>query len=244
MTIANKIAFITGGASGMGLAVARHLIEQNAHVVIFDRDRLPGDLTSINTVMGLQGDTSRAGDVADALSAVRDRFGRLDLAINAAGITGELAPLVEQPDDGMDKLLAINVAGMFLAMKYEALLMRETGGAIVNFGSVYGRGAHANMVLYGASKHAVSGLTQGAAVEFAQFGIRVNAVAPGPIRTPFIGTITREIEAAIGRGIPQRRIGEPDEVAGAVLWLLSDAASYVTGATIAIDGGQAALLAG
>lgn len=180
-----------------------------------------------------------------AVNGAFGHFGRLDIAINCAGITGSLLPLVEQSDEALDRLFAVNVRGIFLAMKMEMEAFKKTGGgAIVNLASVYARGAHENFGLYGSTKHAVVGLTQSAAVEYSKYNVRVNAVAPGPILTPFIGEITPAIEEAVVRGIPQRRIGGPEEVARAVLWLASDEASYVTRATLAVDGGQSARLAG
>jgi NAD(P)-dependent dehydrogenase (short-subunit alcohol dehydrogenase family) len=247
MNFAHKTAFITGGASGIGLESAVLLLEAGANVAIMDL-RLPPthELGAYGSrLLGIQGDVSKPSEMQDALEAVRSRFGAPHCAVNAAGITGPLKPLVDQDDEALDRLLAVNVRGIFLAMKYEALLMRDCGGgSIVNFASVYARGSHEAMILYGATKHAVVGLTEGAAVELAKHHIRINAVAPGPILTPFIGVVTPEIEQAVVRGIPQRRIGTAAEVAYAVLWLLSDEASYVTGATLNIDGGQAARLAG
>lgn len=246
MRFKDRNIFITGGASGMGLATARQLLAEGARVVVLDRnDAAPLLEEHGERVRTIIGDAGNANDLVRALEILRGDFGKLDGAVNAAGITGALAPILDQSDDAMDALLRINVAGVFLALKHEAALMRETGGgAIVNYASVYSKGSHPNMTLYGATKHAVVGLTEGAAVEFAEFGIRVNAVAPGPILTPFIGTITPEIEDSVVRGIPQRRIGSPEEVSGATAWLLSDEASYVTGATLTIDGGQSARLSG
>lgn len=244
MRFSGKTAFITGGASGIGRETALLLHQEGAQVVVFDRNTIRLECPS-ERFLGLTGDASDAAEVAGALQRARERFGRLDVAVNAAGITGRLAPLLDQADDAMNDLLAVNVRGVFLAMKYQALIMREAGGgSIVNIASVYARGSHAAMVLYGATKHAVVGLTEGAAVELAEHGIRVNAVAPGPIATPFIGTVTPEVFASVRRGIPQQRIGEPHEVARAIAWLSSDEASYVSGTTLNIDGGQAAKLAG
>jgi len=240
-------ALVTGGASGIGLRTVLRLLQADAAVTLIDLNRpdAEGLLGNAERLHVVAGDASDADVLRAAIAAGEERFGPLRHAVIAAGITGKLQPILDQPDDAMDALLAVNVRGTFLALRLAAERIRAAGGGgIVAFASVYAKGAHANMVLYGATKHAVVGLVEGAAVEFAQYGIRVNAVAPGPILTPFIGTITPEIEAAVIAGIPQRRIGEPDEVAGAVLWLLSDAASYVTGATIVIDGGQAARLAG
>ena len=246
MSFENRTIFVTGGASGMGLETTRILLKRGANVAIFDRVDVSEQFADMgNRVITIVGDTSNADDLRAALKRTTDTFGHLHHAVNAAGITGSLGPILEQSDDAMDALFAVNIKGIFLAMKLEAELMRQYGGgSIVNFASVYSKGSHPNMVLYGATKHAVVGLTEGAATEFAQYGIRVNAVSPGPILTPFIGEVTPDIEASVVRGIPQARIGKPDEVAKAVVWLLSEEASYITGANLTIDGGQSALLAG
>ncbi len=226
----------------MGLSCVKRLLARGAVVTGFDEN---ASELNFGNYRHVRGNIADAGAVAAAVRSAVEHGGKLDRAINAAGITGKLGPLLDQPDDGLDALMQVNIRGIFLSLKYEALAMRETGGgAIVNFSSVYSFAKHENMVLYGATKNAVSGLTQGAAVEFAPLGIRVNAVAPGPILTPFIGEVTPEIETAVVSGIPQRRIGDPDEVADAVLWLCSNQASYVTGAVLAIDGGQSARLSG
>lgn len=240
MRFAGKSAFVTGGASGMGRESALSLLAEGANVTILDQaDAAPHFADWPNQVLALTGDASDAKIVKDAIAQGEKRFGPLSLAVNAAGIHGDLAKICDQPDDAMDRLLAINVSGIFIAMKYEAESMRRAGGgAIVNFASVFSHGAMATLVLYGATKHAVIGLTQGAAVEFAELGIRVNAISPGPIYTPFLGNLTPEAEASVSRSIPQARVGKPEEVSGGVAWLLSDQASYVTGANLVIDGGQ------
>lgn len=248
MAFAGKTVFVTGGGSGMGLSCVRKLLEKGANVAVFDL-KVPSSLTEDEAASGrllaLEGDVSVAADLRAAVEKTVARFGRLDIAINAAGITGPLIPLADQDDDALDRTYAINMRGIFLSMKIEVEAFRKTGGGvIVNFSSVFSQGSLETFTLYGSTKHGVIGLTEGAAVELAKENIRINAVAPGPIRTPFIGVVTPEIEAIVVQGIPQQRIGEPDEVANAVLWLASDEASYVTGATLRVDGGQAARLAG
>jgi NAD(P)-dependent dehydrogenase (short-subunit alcohol dehydrogenase family) len=245
MRFSGKNVFITGGASGMGKATAQLLLAEGARVAILDQtDAAPEFADHADSVLSLTGDASDAAVLRDALSTLNTRFGRLDLAVNAAGIHGKHARILDHEDAAMDRLLDVNVRGIFLAMKYEAQMMRQGGGAIVNFASVFSQGSMATLVLYGATKHAVVGLTEGAAVEFAEHGIRVNAVSPGPIYTPFLGKLSPEMEASVNRSIPQARIGRPEEVAGAVAWLLSSQASYVTGANFIIDGGQSVKLGG
>lgn len=244
MRFQGKHAFVTGGASGMGRESARALLAEGAQVTILDQaDAAPHFTDWSDRVLALTGDASDATAVKKAIGEGEKRFGPLSLAVNAAGIHGDLVRICDQPDDAMDRLLAVNVRGVFLAMKYEAESMRKAGGgAIVNFASVFSQGAMSSLVLYGSTKHAVVGLTQGAAVEFAEYGIRVNAISPGPIYTPFLGVLTPEAEQAVGRSIPQGRIGRPDEISGGVAWLLSEQASYVTGANLVVDGGQAVKL--
>lgn len=238
--------FITGAASGMGLQCALKLLSRGMKVTGFDVSPFPVERLSDEfreNYRHVVGDVSDPAAIAGAVDAALEHGGRLDRAINAAGIVGKHAEILDHEDAALDRLLAINVRGVFLSMKYEALAMRQRGGgAIVNFSSVFALAKHESMVLYGATKNAVSGLTQGAAIEFAKHGIRVNGVAPGPILTPFIGEVTPDIENAIAAGIPQKRIGDPEEVANAAIWLSSPEASYVTGTVLVIDGGQSAKL--
>jgi NAD(P)-dependent dehydrogenase (short-subunit alcohol dehydrogenase family) len=168
------------------------------------------------------------------------KFGRLDVGINCAGISGTNTPFLDEPDDAMDRLLAINVRGVFLSMKYELLAIKAggRGGAIVNAASIFSFRSWETFGLYSATKHAVAGLTKAVAVEMATAGIRVNAIAPGPIKTPFLGEhLDKEGEAWVSSTVPMNRVGQPDDVAGVVTWLCSDDARYVTGAILPVDGG-------
>jgi NAD(P)-dependent dehydrogenase (short-subunit alcohol dehydrogenase family) len=248
MSSAGRVFIVTGAGSGIGRKCAELLLQGGASVVALDlhvSEPLADSYAVSGRLTFIEGDASDADMVRATIERAVAAFGRLDGAINAAGITGSLRPILEQDDDGLDRLMAVNIKGVFLATKYEAAAMRGSGGgAIVNIASVYAKGSHENMVLYGATKHAVAGFTMGAAVELAKYSIRVNAVAPGPILTPFIGQITPKIEQAVVRGIPQQRIGEPAEVAHAALWLCSAEATYITGALLTIDGGQSAKLSG
>lgn len=248
MSFENRVAFVTGGASGIGLAVAIQLIEAGARVTIFDRnpvprEQLPGDT---DRLLAVTGDAGSASDLREAMKLTVERFGGLDFGVNAAGTHGTPMPVLDQSDDALDFLFAVNVRGIFLAMKIqaEAMIASGGGGAIVNLASVFSHGAQRNMVLYSATKHAVVGLTKGAAIEFADHGIRVNAIAPGPIATPFIGEVTPQLIEIVRRAVPQQRLGEADEVASGVLWLLSPQASYVNGAILDINGGMAGQLPG
>jgi NAD(P)-dependent dehydrogenase (short-subunit alcohol dehydrogenase family) len=244
MSLNGKVAFVTGSASGIGLSCTRILLERGACVVAFDRNEpvaeRRGELAGFeDRLQLLRGNVSDANEVRAAVDECITRFGSLQLAFNCAGISGPVGPIVDQPDESLDGTYAVNMRGVFLAMKYEAARMDHTGdGAIVNAASNVGLLSSRDLGLYGATKFGVIGLTQAAAVEFADMRIRVNAVAPGPTRTPFIGPMTDEQDAEHSKTIPLHRFGRPDEIAYGMLWLASSEASYVNGAALPIDGGQ------
>ena len=243
MTFKNKNVLVTGGNSGIGRSCAEMLLAQGANVVVLDRDSggaQAGEGAEARLI-SLKGDVKLAKDIAAAVDRVVTSFGRLDIAINCAGITGPLANIVDQADEAMNDVLAINVCGVFLSMKYELrAMLRQGAGAIVNAASVFSNRTMDAYALYIASKHAVAGLTKAAAMEVASTGIRVNAVAPGPIKTPFIGELTPAQEKAASSTVPMLRLGEPAEVAQAILWLASGQASYLTGTILSVDGGMGA----
>lgn len=242
-----KVALVTGGASGIGLAAARAFGKAGARVVIASRDQDAG-----RAACGLL-----ESDGADALfvaTDVRDeaalesllrsalsRFGRLDVAFNCAGIGGDLAPLERTDQQVWDEVMAVNARGVWLAMRHEIpAMLASGGGAIVNMSSIYGAAGKAAHHAYVASKHAVLGMTRSVALEYAMHGIRVNAVCAGVTATPGM----REAEAAVPELVgalvaqhPMGRMATVQEIAAAVLWLCSDAAGYVTGTPLAVDGG-------
>lgn len=245
--LAGKIAIVTGASRGIGAATARLFAREGASVVLASRNE-DEMLQLVNEIKAGGGEALAVQtNVADAISveALINRtvevYGRLDIAVNNAGIAGGNRPLAETPEEVFDQVIAINLKGVFLALKYELAAMQAGGGgAIVNMSSTVGLiGNGAGIAPYIASKHGVVGLTKAAALEYARQNIRVNAIAPGTTRTPvnerWIGD--PQISQRITGGIPLGRIAEAPEVAEAALWLCSDAASYITGATLAVDGG-------
>jgi len=254
MSFQGKTAIVTGGGSGIGRATALALARAGAQVVIGNRNREQGHAV-VQEIAALGGqaefvrtDVANVNDVKALIARAVEKFGRLDLAFNNAGIEGESKPLHEQDETLANQLLDVNLKGIFWAMKYEieAMLTNAANaagggrGAIVNCSSVLGLGGFRGGALYVASKHAIIGLTKTAALDYAAQGIRVNAVAPGPIETPLLHRFAGDSVPAHAKAIPLGRLGQPEEVAEAVVWLLSDAASYVTGHTLPVDGGYRA----
>ncbi len=249
----NKVALITGGASGIGRATALAFAREGARVVVSDVDAAGGEQTSqaIRSAGGeaifVHADVSRAAEVELVTKRAIENYRRLDCAFNNAGIQGQIANTVDCSDDNWDRIVATNLKGVWLCMKHEIpLMLREGGGAIVNTASNFGLVGSAGMPAYAASKHGIVGVTKVAALEYAALGVRVNAVCPGPIKTPLSEGVLREhpdaerlVEAIMSR-LPVRRWGLPEEVAEAVVWLCSEAASFITGAVLPVDGGYVA----
>ena len=250
--VEGKVALVTGGASGIGRATALTFAREGAKLVIADMNEDGGQQTvQMITENGgeaifVQVDVSKAVEVEAMISTTVETYGRLDCAHNNAGIGSRpRAPLHECSEETWDRVLAINLKGVWLCMKYEILQMLKLGsGTIVNTASIMGLvGSWSGSGAYNASKHGVVGLTKTAALEYAKVGLRVNAVCPGYIRTPLLAeTLTRqpEMEAQIVARHPVGRMGRPEEIAEAVVWLCSDAASFVTGHTMTVDGGYVA----
>jgi NAD(P)-dependent dehydrogenase (short-subunit alcohol dehydrogenase family) len=242
-----KVVLVTGGGSGIGRASAHAFARQGARVVVADRVADGGDQTVrlIEQVGGealfVSVDVSRAAQVEALIETAVARWGRLDCAHNNAGIAEAPVRLIDMPEETWDRTIDTNLKGVWLCMKYEIRQMLTQGnGAIVNTSSVVGLVGVGRQPAYVASKHGVVGLTQVAALEYATAGIRVNAVCPGAIRTPAIESYLGSgpgIEPQVVAQHPIGRLGTPDEVAEAVVWLCSDAASFVTGHALAVDGG-------
>ena len=247
-TFKNKVAIVTGGSFGIGKATAIAFAQKGAKVVIADWVEDSETLNAIKTLGGeaifIKCDVSKTEDVKAMLEKTIATFGHLDYAFNNAGIEGNNGITQECTEENWDKTIGINLKGIWLCMKYEIPEMLKQGkGVIINCASIAGLVGFPGLPAYVASKHGVIGLTKTSALECAKLGIRVNAVCPGAIKTPMIDRITgnkKEVEEQFAGMEPIGRLGHPEEVANAVLWLCSDEASFVTGHAMAVDGGWVA----
>jgi len=241
----DKVALITGGSSGIGRAIALAWAREGARVVVSDTDQGGGEQT-LAQVRGLgaealfvAADVSKPEDCEALVRRAVEKFGRLDVACNNAGIGGPQAPTAEYPLDGWAQVIGINLSGVFYGMKYQLQAMLENGGgAIVNMASILGAVGFAGAPAYAAAKHGVLGLTQAAALEYSAQGVRINAVGPGFIHTPMISALeeNKAVNDMLVAAHPIGRLGRAEEVAELVLWLSSDKASFVTGADYPVDG--------
>ena len=242
-----KVVIITGAASGIGRATAQIFAREGARVIIADVNEKGGEETlGMINKLGHQGmfvktDMTVETDVKVLIDRAINAHGRLDAAFNNAGIEGFQASSAEMPTNEFDKIINVNLKGVYLCMKYEIQAMLKTGGgAIVNTASVAGLVGFPGLGAYVASKHGVIGLTKTAALEYAKAGIRVNCVCPGVIDTPMVqrlGGSDPALLAAITASEPVGRLGKPSEIGEAAVWLCSDRASFVTGHSMAVDGG-------
>ena len=243
----SKVALVTGAGSGIGLSCALKFADLGAKVVVTDVSVQNGQgvVQRIKAAGGeavfVKADVSESGDVKSLIEQTMKVFGRLDCACNNAGIGGVQALSADYPEEAWQRVLGVNLTGVWLCMKHEIPLMLKQGGAIVNMSSILGTVGFAGSVAYDAAKHGVIGLTQTAALEYAVKGIRVNAVCPGFISTPMLegaGIVPgTDLYKSIADLHPMKRLGTPEEVAEAVVWLCSDAASFVTGVSLLVDGG-------
>jgi NAD(P)-dependent dehydrogenase (short-subunit alcohol dehydrogenase family) len=246
--MSQKVAIITGSSSGIGRATAISIAKEGIKVVIAARREKEGEET-LNLVkesggdgMFVQTDVSNEDSVIALVEETARRYGRLDYAFNNAGVVEDPAPFTNKTLSSFDKIMAVNVKGVWLSMKHEIpqMLKNGGGGAIVNNSSVFGVIGNPQLPIYVASKHAILGLTKAAALEYAKAGIRINAVAPGAIETEMMEQAIgndKQLRQALVSLHPIGRAGKPEEIANAVLWLLSDKASFVTGHTLVVDGG-------
>jgi A-factor type gamma-butyrolactone 1'-reductase (1S-forming) len=246
----DKVVLITGGTNGIGAATVRRMSELGANVLFTGRQLKRADSIIRQTkhhpgrVVFVPADLSVPEEVKKIVPAAISTFGRLDFAFNNAGTSGPMRALTEQSESDFDLVFAVNMKAVFLLLESELRFMMEQrcGGSIVNTASVNGTIATPGYSPYVASKHAVLGLTKSAAVEYGQYGIRVNAVSPGAIRTRLLRDAVGSEEAVdhLSASHPLLRIGTPEDVAETVVWLFSDSSSYVTGQSIVLDGGLTA----
>ncbi|MBW4483746.1 MAG: SDR family oxidoreductase [Tildeniella torsiva UHER 1998/13D] len=243
-----KVAFVTGAASGIGRATALAFAREGANVGVADVSE-PGNQATARMIEELGGraiavqcDVTRTEDVKAALDKTVEAFGRLDLAFNNAGIEPKkAAPTAEYDEEEWNRIIDIDLRGVFLCMKHEIPLILKQGGAIVNTSSGAGIIGIKGSPAYTAAKHGVIGLTKAAALDYAAQNIRVNAVCPGYIDTPMMGRFTGDTDEGRAKVIseePVGRMGKPEEIAAAVIWLCSDAAAFMIGHAMVIDGGQ------
>jgi NAD(P)-dependent dehydrogenase (short-subunit alcohol dehydrogenase family) len=248
--MSQKVALVTGGGSGIGRATALLLAREGSSVVVADvSDEGEDAAAEIRRAGGqalfMRVDVSKADQVETMVQATIKSYGHLDCAVNNAGVLGVEAPLADYPEEVWQRVLSVNLTGVWLCMKWEIPAMLRLGrGSIVNTSSVVGAVGFTSIGAYVAAKHGVLGLTRAAALEYAEQGVRINAVMPGFTDTPMLqrsaGTADSDVRRILAALHPMQRIAQPSEIAEAIVWLCSDASSFVTGHTLAVDGGYLA----
>jgi NAD(P)-dependent dehydrogenase (short-subunit alcohol dehydrogenase family) len=240
-----KVVIVTGGGSGIGRRTALAFARNGAKLIIGDINTRSGKETmkQIRQAGGesnfVKADVSKAAEVEAMVNTTIDVYGRLDYACNNAGIQAGRATVTETTEEDWDRTIDTNLKGVWLCMKYEIPFIIKNGGAIVNMSSIRGLRPTAFQLAYVASKYGIIGITKSAALAYAKSGIRINAICPGRIRTPMTEAVVRdESPGLIAERVPLGRLGTPEEIANAVIWICSPSASYITGAAISIDGGE------
>ncbi|AQH03719.1 short-chain dehydrogenase (plasmid) [Burkholderia sp. KK1] len=246
-TFSGKVALITGGASGIGRATSAWFAREGARVVIADRSREEGDALASRLrrdhgdALFIETDVTRPDSIEAMIARTLREYGRIDCAVNNAGLSETPIDLTDATPEHWTRLMSVNLRGVFLSMQHEIRAMLGSGGAIVNVSSRTGLVGKPRHAIYTAGKHGVLGLTRSAAVDYARHGIRINAVCPGLVRTPFVERKFGDRLSALAATMnPLGRIGEPEEIAECIAWLCSDAASFVTGVALPVDGGAVA----
>lgn len=248
--LSGKVAIITGGAGGIGRVTAERFLREGAKVVLVDLfteslQEVKKELASLGEVLTLQADVSKDTDVQNYVNQTVEKFGKIDVFFNNAGIVGKMGPLVDLSVEDFDQVMNVNARGVFLGLKYVLPVMIKQGsGSVINTSSVSGLGGSHRLSPYIASKHAVVGLTKAAAVEVAKTNVRVNSVHPSPVDT----SMARDLENGLSvdkerlaKTIPLRRYGESEDVANLVLFLASDESAFITGVQYRVDGGMGAM---
>ncbi|PWH81279.1 SDR family NAD(P)-dependent oxidoreductase [Brumimicrobium oceani] len=243
----NKVAIVTGAGSGIGRATAHLLAKEGAKVVVSDIDKESGNavVKEIEEAGGeaffIFSDSSKAEGHETLVEETLKQYGSLDIAVNNAGIGGPLAPTGEYPIDGWQKVIDINLSGVFYGMRYQIPAMEKNGGSIINIASILGQAGTQGSPAYVASKHGVVGLTKAAALEYANKNIRINSIGPGYVKTPLLTNSLddEQMEGLVGLH-PIGRLGESNEIAEMILWLASSKSSFATGAYYPVDGGYLA----
>lgn len=241
--LAEKVALITGGAGGIGKATAENFLKEGAKVVLVDLfeeslQKAQEELKTYGEVLTVQ------ADVENYVKQAVEKLGKIDIFFNNAGIEGKVAPIVEQTVENFDKVLSVNVRGVFLGLKYVLPVLTNQGyGSVINTSSVAGLAGSAGVAPYVTSKHAVVGLTKTAALEVASANVRVNSIHPSPVNTRMMRSLEEGLqadEATMSKGIPLGRYGEADDIAKLVLFLASDDSTFITGGQYRVDGGMGA----
>jgi NAD(P)-dependent dehydrogenase (short-subunit alcohol dehydrogenase family) len=246
--MAGKVALVTGAGAGLGKAIAGGFAARGAKVIVAEINIEWGTVAAADIQTGggealfVRTDIAVEEDMRNAVEQAIAKFDRLDFAVNNAAIEGDVLPLLEQKTEVFQRVIAVDLVGVFFGLKYQiAAMVKQGGGSIVNVASIAGVRAHPGLSPYVAAKHGVNGLTKTAAIEYGPQGVRVNSVCPGGIKTPQLQRYldsAPELRAAIIDANPLRRLAEAEEIAEAVLWLCSPASSYVNGHELVVDGGK------